>query len=184
MNIYPTRYENVESAVREMLTYGRTGVIYGVAESNWVIAGVNEQLNESAVEQAGIPVLRLNHEGGCIVVNPGDIDIGLFTERDLGNKIKDGLIQDLAALLQEKGYTSIIERNDLMVEGRKVMGFGSRMFLDILYTAIHISVNMNLELIESICTKPMEKVPGGLSDYGVTTQEVVNILLSRLKMYE
>lgn len=184
MNIYPTLYENVENAVLEMLTYKKTGAIYGIAESNWIIAGVNEQLNESAVKQTGIPVLHLNHEGGCIVVSPGDIDIGLFTERDLGNKIKDNLIQNLAILLQKKGYTSTIEKNDLMVEGKKVMGFGSRMFSNILYTAIHISINTDIELIKNICTKPMEKIPGKLSDYGITTQEVVNILLSQLKMYE
>lgn len=184
MNIYPTLYENVESAVQDMISYGKTGVIYGVAESNWIIAGVNEQLNESAVERAGIPVLHLNHEGGCIVVSPGDIDIGLFTERDLGNKIKNNLIQDLAILLQKKGYISTIENNDLMVEGKKVVGFGSRMISNILYTAIHISINTDIELIRNICTKPMEKIPGKLSDYGISTSDVVNILMSQLKMYE
>lgn len=32
-------------------------------------------------------------------------------------------------------------------------------------------------LINQICTKPMIKVPGALSDYGLTTEEVMNWML-------
>jgi hypothetical protein len=40
----------------------------------------------------------------------------------------------------------------------------------------HISIDCNLELIKDVCTKPMEKVPCGLGQYGITTQQVVDWL--------
>ena len=36
----------------------------------------------------------------------------------------------------------------------------------------HISFSVDLEQIESVCTKPMEKIPAGLNEFGVTREEV------------
>ena len=35
-----------------------------------------------------------------------------------------------------------------------------------------IGINTNLDHIKAICRKPMKKVPKGLSEYGITTEEV------------
>ena len=43
----------------------------------------------------------------------------------------------------------------------------------VVYTAIHISIGMDLDLIKAICTKPMVKTPKGLQDYGITQDEII-----------
>jgi hypothetical protein len=51
-----------------------------------------------------------------------------------------------------------------MVEDFKVAGCTSRILSDgRRYTAMHVSINVNLEHIKYICMKPMKKTPAGLS---------------------
>ena len=45
------------------------------------------------------------------------------------------------------------------------------------YTGGIISMNVNLDHIKAICRKPMKKVPKGLSDYGITSEEVEEMFL-------
>lgn len=49
------------------------------------------------------------------------------------------------------------------------------------YTAGFISMNVNLDHIKAICKKPMEKVPKGLSEYGITTEEVEKMFVAFCK---
>lgn len=42
-------------------------------------------------------------------------------------------------------------------------------------------MNTNLDHIKAICRKPMKKVPKGLSDYGITTEEVEQMFLEFCK---
>ena len=44
-----------------------------------------------------------------------------------------------------------------------------------------ISMNVNLDHIKAICKKPMEKVPKGLSEYGITTEEVEKMFVAFCK---
>ena len=42
---------------------------------------------------------------------------------------------------------------------------------NIFYTAIHVSVTVNIEQIKNICQKAMYKMPAGLSDFGITEKD-------------
>lgn len=42
-------------------------------------------------------------------------------------------------------------------------------------------MNVDLEDIKKICKKPMKKVPKGLSEYGITTEEVEQMFLEFCK---
>ncbi len=121
-------------------------------------------------------MVKIKHEGGTIVLSPGDVDIGLFTVGYSGDTYRDRLVDAIMAMVQAQGYTATLDNNDVLINGRKVVGFGSRMFGSVLYTAIHMSVDIDVELIRSICTKPMAKLPDGLKNYGITTQDILEIL--------
>lgn len=184
MKIIKTTHAQVTQEVAQILQQQQEACVYVVAEEPCVVVGTNNGADIGRANEIGIRVVNIHHEGGCIVISPGDVDIGLFTEGYYGRDIRDAIINKLIALLSANGLKGEIVDNDLLVNGCKVVGFGSRMYGQILYTAIHISVNANLDLIQQICTKPMKKIPGSLSEYGVNTSDVVNILMSQLKMYE
>lgn len=60
----------------------------------------------------------------------------------------------------------------------KCGSYSSRRYGDILYSAFHVSINCNLELIKNICNKPMVKIPKGLNDFAITQEDVIGFLNS------
>lgn len=95
-----------------------------------------------------------------------------------GRDIRDNIINKIIVLLKEKGYNASIVNNDILINNKKIVDFGSRMFGDILYIAIHISINIDINLIKKICTKPMDKIPDGLVNYGINTEDILNNVIS------
>ena len=66
------------------------------------------------------------------------------------------------------------DNNDVLVDDFKVAN-GAEVILSggYHYIAYQISINQNLEIIRHACLKPMVKVPKALSEYGITTEEMV-----------
>lgn len=155
-----------------------------VADESFVIVGNSLGSNEELAKQLNTPIVHMGNEGSTIISDVGDVDIGLLTYGYVGNDIRDELINAISNKIYNKYKIEMtIDGNDHMIENKKVIGHGSRMYGDILYTAIHISINTNLSLIRQICTKQMNKTPGQLSDYGITTAFVVNTLKRIIKKY-
>ena len=67
---------------------------------------------------------------------------------------------------QHTGGAVVVNKGDI-----SVVHFG------VDYTAGFIGINTNLDHIKAICRKPMKKVPKGLSEYGITTEEVEQMFL-------
>ena len=181
INVTPAK---AEAAVRQVRADGREACVCSVADAPCAIVGSNGGSDEDAAKFLGILVVHMGNEGGTIVANTGDVDIGIFTNGYSGNDIRDRLI----GLISEEGKANsgaeiMLDGNDYMVNGRKVIGCGSRMHDGVLYTAMHIAIHSNVELVRKICTKRMSKVPGALSEYGVTTEFVTTALQKAIKEY-
>jgi lipoate-protein ligase A len=74
--------------------------------------------------------------------------------------------------------------NDVMIDGKyKVLGANKNTysFGKLCFVGATISFNVNLKLIQKICRKPMHKIPVGLEEYGVTPQEIKEIVLNYVK---
>jgi lipoate-protein ligase A len=78
---------------------------------------------------------------------------------------------------KEKGLNATDEGNDVLIDGYKISGLSATPYGHIQYATIHIGVNTNLDYIKQICRKPMKKVPKGLSECGITTEEVEQMFL-------
>ena len=79
--------------------------------------------------------------------------------------------------LKSKGLNAEYVSNDIVVDGYKVCGMAITRYGRIDYTAGFIGINTNLDNIKAICKKPMVKVPKGLSEYGITTEEAEQMFL-------
>lgn len=143
--------------------------------------GNGGQENVEAAKRLNIPVVYMGNEGGTIVAGEGDVDIGILTRGYEGRNVREEIVRFVSAAAESGGAAVTFDGNDVLADGKKVIGYGSRMFDGILYTAIHISIRSDLEIISSICRKPMKKIPGSLSEYGVTS-EFVTSELKRLVM--
>lgn len=139
-----------------------------------VVIGLGEG-DEAKEVPEGCIVVETRHKGGTIVGFEDGITLFAFTG---AGKKRPLWSENLVRLCESKGLTAEYTGNDILVNGYKVAGCTGRQINDkglMLYT-IHISVNMDVGLIERICSKTMVKVPKGLAEYGITRADVMSAL--------
>lgn len=148
----------------------------------YVLNGGNDY-NKQYCENNNIKVLNTHSMGGVIVNFEGDICIGNYqpTHNNFGEKF----LQEFVCWLKEKKINCTISNNDVLVDGKfKVASYMSVFKNNCLYTAIHISVNMDINKIKLICLKEMIKVPKGLVDYGIKEKDVIDFSKSTITLLE
>ena len=112
------------------------------------------------------------HQGGTIVNFKGDVCVGNY--QDAFNDYGEQFMIKYANWLKTKGLNASFVGNDVVVDDNlKVGSYMSTFINGCLYTAIHLSFGMDLYLIRSICKKKMEKTPTGISEFGITEEELL-----------
>ena len=139
-----------------------------------VAPSVSSEFNEevyNGIENACIT--RPMHNGGTIIVFEDGITIFVFSEQ-----VFKGYKEQIADYLKSRGINACGKGNDILCDGYKIAGDMQRNLADIgyHYYGIHISINADIDVINRLCTKPMLKPPRGLSYYGVTRKDIMDLL--------
>ena len=151
------------------------GAIYHRPAHPLVHLGFEEDINENYCNENHIPIFRVQRKGGAIVSNIGDFDFVVVNIPT--TKSFPMLFGKLIHLLINKGINATIEKNDLLCDGYKVASYSYRVLPNgFIYTAIHLSMSVNMELIKNICKKEMKKVPKGLNDFGIYEEDILKIM--------
>lgn len=150
-------------------------IAYVVVDSPVAIVHRKTQVDEAKCTEMGYDIVESYNNAGTIVSNAGDVLIGHFYHPE--NGWYDRFIAYFLDWLIAKGLNAVYESNDILVDGHKVCGMCITRYGRIDYTGGIISVNCNLDHIKQICRKPMKKVPKGLSEYGITTEEIEQMFL-------
>ncbi len=145
-------------------------IAYVVVDSPVAIVHRKTQVDEAVCKELGYEIVESYNNAGTIVSNKGDILVGHFAQPE--NGWYDRFITHFLEWLKSKGLNAEFVSNDIVVDGHKVCGMCITRYGRIDYTGGIISMNVNLDHIKAICKKPMKKVPKGLSEYGITTEEV------------
>lgn len=180
MNIRELKIENLQKELNEIIANKEECFAYCIPDGNYVFRDKKNQLNETYCNEHNIAIIDAHSMGGAIVMSEGDIEIGIFRHNgwDDLNKFGEALASYLATKINNVKFVD----NDIIVDdiykcaGTYSVNLTGTMEDNFILSACHISINMNLELIKNICTKPMTKIPKGLSDYGITTEQIVNFL--------
>ena len=165
--------------LKEATSYIQGGlhrIAYVVVERPVAIVHRKTQVDEAVCENLGYEIIESYNNAGTIVSNEGDVLIGHFAQ--LNNGWHDRFIAYFIGWLRAKGLNAEYVSNDILVDGYKVCGMCVTRYGRIDYTGGIISVNVNLDHIKAICRKPMVKVPKGLSEYGITSEEVEAMFLA------
>lgn len=180
MEIKEINNRNYLGLFNETLSNKIERVLIGVAD-NFVVLRGNNCINEQYCKDNNIEIYNSQHTGGCIVLGDGDVEFNVF--RYDGWDDCNNLRLLVFDFLKQKIPTLAMDNNDFIVDGKyKVASCSSINAGDgFIYTGFHFSVNVNLEHIKNICQKPMVKTPKGLSDYGVTSNQIIEFLSSLLK---
>lgn len=151
-------------------------IAYVVVEHPVVITHRKAQVDEGVCKALGYEIVEAYNDAGVIVSNEGDVLVGHFAQHE--NGWYDHFNVYFLNWLKSKGLNAAFAGNDIVVDGFKVCGMCITRYGRIDYTGGIISVNTNLDHIKAICRKPMNKVPKGLSEYGITTEEVEAMFLA------
>lgn len=180
MTIIRTSLEKAEETIHAVLEQQEEACVYCLPDEACAVVGSCGGADVQWAQRNGVRTGSIQHEGGTIILSPGDVEIAIFTHDYSGHTYRQLIVETLMDKLRQGGHDVRIDGNDVMLNGKKVVGYGSRRFGELLYTAIHFSVGVNEELIGHICTKPTRKLPDGMSRYGITTEDILAILSDAL----
>ena len=162
--------------VERYIKAGWHGIVYGIADTPYVQVHRKMQVDESKSTELGYEIIELYHNGGTLVLNPGDVLMGHFGEPE--NDWYSRFTSYFVDWLKDKKLDAVREGNDVLVDGYKVSAYCVTRYGRIDYTGVFVGVNTNLDHIKAICKKPMKKVPKGLSEYGITSEEVEHMFVT------
>lgn len=149
------------------------GTYFNIVEENCILQG------ELDIPKTDWVVYKSHKFGGTIVNFKDDICIANFKKNYF--TYGEEMLSLLEDYLRSKGLNASINCNDLIVDGKyKVASYASTNIDGIIYTAIHISMSVDLEIINLFCSKPTNKIPKGLNDYDITTKEIEHFIINNI----
>ena len=173
--VVKVRSSEAVSTIQDFIINQKQGFAYCVHDQKLCFVASADAVNADACYEYGYAVINTKHTGGAVVVNKGDVSVIHFG--DVGNRVMLDFADYLIARYRERGLDATYEGNDVLIDGYKISGLSATVYGGIKYSTIHIGVHTDAEQIREICKKPMQKIPRGLSYYGITTEEVEQMFL-------
>ena len=148
---------------------------YGIHDKEMITTGTEKDYK---VLHIGIPVYNIGRNGGTIIHSIGDIS-GIFLQKD--HNFCHEFPEFIIAKLKEKGLNARSDYNDIMIDDvYKVGGFAYQELKDgRFYVVFQLSIHCDNAAIFFVCYDAPKK-PKGLSDFGISTEEVEKWLLEFL----
>lgn len=179
MEIIELTAQNITEGFNDIIDNKKQCFVYGIPDKTYVFKGTDDMCDCNYCINNNIEILSIPNGGGAIVLNSGDVEIGIF--KDNGWNIINDFMDALCEKLKQKILNVKVVGNDLIIDEKyKCCGSSSRNLGDAknpyIYTAIHISLAVNLDLIGYICKKEMVKIPKGLKDWGISTPDVLKMV--------
>lgn len=175
MNIIKLHQTQWLPLAKKKLAAGEHGIFCTVIDAPVVLLYRKSQVDEETCRSMGYDIYESYYNGGTLVAQKGDLAFAHFFSID--NGWCERFAEYFVSWLKDKGLNAVYDKNDILVDGYKVCATCVTRYGRIDYTTIFVGMNTNLDHIKVICRKRMEKVPKGLSDYGITTEEVEQMLL-------
>lgn len=179
MEYYKVKQPDTVNEIEKNIECGNHTVFNVMVETPVAFVHKERQVDKDVCTTMGYEVYEAYYNGGTILGNKGDMAFAHFDSVE--NGWMERFISYFIDWLKAKGLNATYESNDVLVDGYKVCGLCVTRYGRIDYTAGFIGVNTNLDHIKAICKKPMVKVPKGLSEFGITTEEVEEMFLEFCK---
>ena len=170
-----TQNEIVSELQAGLKNPNRTAIV--MYEETQVNYGFDAKPNFEYCKEHNIECVDIGRRGGAFVVNKGDIGLG-YVGYGLDNTVGELISRKFTEHLKDKGLNAEERDNDILIDGYKVFGWASNYYkeYDAIYITCHFTISVDLELIQKICTKPMNKTPKGLSEFGISREEIIEFI--------
>lgn len=172
--------KDIEKELTNLISTRTEDCIYCIHQNPLVFKSREGEINYDYCTRKGISICNSFNMGGIIVANTGDLNMAIM--KDEGWRVGENILHSLREKLLPIIPNLEISNNDLLVDGKyKIISYASVNANNrLIYTCFHISLNPDIEAIKNICIKPMNKIPKGLSDFGITRDEIINFIQTSL----
>ena len=168
---------NIRDSILKSITNQEERLFFWMAEETSIFVGKNTITNS-----CDLPIIELPNAGGVIISGKGSMATG-YISHDLYNHFNEDFAAALKDWLLQKELTVTQMGNDILINGYKVASSSTARVNNMLFSAFHISFSVDLDLINTICTKRMEKVPKGLEEFGISQCELQDFFLNFINNY-
>ena len=146
-------------------------VLYGFHDKPFVFVCEEEMCDFDFINKNNITYQKIpKAKGSTIVCSEGDIAMGIFGAKDFCLEMQYRIVDKFSKMLTNGELVN----NDLMYNGNKYGALTHIQVGDIYYLGIHISNNIDKELIQNICKKKMYKIPEKLP-IQITKKDILEI---------
>ena len=174
MQILNSQIEFVKNE-KEFLESNNEETVIVILNQTEAIYGADDSCNIQWCKDNNVPYIHQSklQGGGCIIGVKGNIFIDA-KRKNGGECISDNFSKALYEYFKNKGLESVrCDNNDVLIDNFKVASGCETIYNDFKYMGYQISIYQDIETIKHACNKPMIKVPKALSEYGITTEEMV-----------
>ena len=162
--------QSAVAAARDLMEGQSDGLVLLFSSELAVVYGYPQYIDINACIRNGAFLYQAWHLGGAVVCFPGDLSI--MELKNGGSNFGHESISAVRDMLENRRISTLIDGNDLMVDGRKCGSWARTSNRGYTQTVVHFSINSDVQTIRELCTKPMVKIPGALSDYGITAEDI------------
>lgn len=149
-----------------------------ILENEEVLYWKEDQCDTHYLDEHNITYFKFNLKCGCTVAAKGNLMIVAKRHHVGGKSISLIFAEELCEYLKKKGINSVAcDNNDVMVDGYKTASAMKSEIGNWDVVCFQISINQDIETIEKVCKKPMIKIPKGLGEYGITTEEMLQFCI-------
>lgn len=171
------------STLTDMIQNQQWGIISIGTDITCVVHGDNAEkpLDTEYCKEHDIPIYPYNSFGGNIVAAKGDYGVVFLIPREI-DITEDYVIQGFASILSNYFDNIKIQGNDILLDGKKIVGSGSFGNDQIFFMMFYFSMSDKLELIKKICGEPTTgKEPGFIDSDILPVETLKEELLSWLQ---
>jgi len=149
----------------EAVTDQHTVITYGSTVGKQVWYSSEDAYNKEYCNQNGIITACFPYIGGVICTTPSDLEV-FYCIKNPPSSLNKVILDKLVSWIQSGTELPVtLDNNDILINNRKVFGIAGFQKNGMTVYVFHVSFNIDLDMINKVCLKPIIKVPAALSDY-------------------
>lgn len=165
----------LEKAVREE----EYGIYISVSDGLYAFHG-SDEIDYELCEELGVCVAELYHQGGTIIGS--NADLGIEIVAPLSFSLENGVIMNKFYEIISKYVDDVtIDGNDILVDGKKVMGAMRRNVGNTFVWAAQISFADYSDIIAQVCSKKSTKIPSYIDSDKLSRNQLESEVLKWLQ---
>ena len=178
VEIHETTMNDIENRV-ETAVIGKTPSIWIPTANSVFVWHGSEPIDTELCNKLGVRIYDMNYVGGTIVSGAEDLSFAIIVPEaiDIGTSY---VLERLREAMSKYLDDVVVEGNDILVGGVKVLGSMNRRVNGVYVFACQISYADRTELIDKLCSKQSDKTPGYIDSAKLPKQTLKNEVLGWL----